>query len=538
MPIQTLSSPLPPSMSQIAKIDRQRARPPHGPHAVHAGFRAAVAPPSALDPARLARSRCVADPRRQRAAYVGLSFATHIAWKVTGRGGIALFGGMLIVDGVYLAWASYATGGAIAGALHDHGPAHRRRPPGLVPDRDEARAVALAAAARRLLRPGWGCAARRQAAGAIGSPLQQLFAFTCRLLVRGDHDLELLGGERARAAPPPVRPGGARRAGDADGRRGGPRRPSPRRCSAGSPTPSTSKRADSGLARRRDLTLLSHTARWTPDAGAGAPARRGLGAWAPRSKARNALLVPGPRPAADPWLDAPCSRARANLVVIAAERPRAGDRHAGGRALGAAGSRIEQRVVYDGRALRLPRRARPAQRAGCSTGAADGRDRRPDRLANRLTFQETLDREIARAPRGGRRHPADARHRPLQGLNDTHGHQTGDEVLRASRRPWRARAGTTPARYGGEEFAVILPGTSTEDAARSPSGSAEGDRAPTERGRHRVVGVAHVPGRRADARRPRGSAPTKRSTVEAQRAQPRVSVGTVDAGADSADFGR
>ena len=54
----------------------------------------------------------------------------------------------------------------------------------------------------------------------------------------------------------------------------------------------------------------------------------------------------------------------------------------------------------------------------------------------------------------------------FKSLNDTWGHQTGDEVLRllAGLLRQNVRVGDIPARYGGEEFAVILPTTSLESA--------------------------------------------------------------------------
>jgi diguanylate cyclase (GGDEF)-like protein len=52
-------------------------------------------------------------------------------------------------------------------------------------------------------------------------------------------------------------------------------------------------------------------------------------------------------------------------------------------------------------------------------------------------------------------------------LNDTHGHQTGDQVLRSAARAVRSnmRSFDLAARYGGEEFAFILPRTTLDEAA-------------------------------------------------------------------------
>ena len=53
-------------------------------------------------------------------------------------------------------------------------------------------------------------------------------------------------------------------------------------------------------------------------------------------------------------------------------------------------------------------------------------------------------------------------------INDQHGHQVGDEVLRHFGRFASAsirRASDWIARYGGEEFAIVLPDTGMEGAA-------------------------------------------------------------------------
>ena len=88
-------------------------------------------------------------------------------------------------------------------------------------------------------------------------------------------------------------------------------------------------------------------------------------------------------------------------------------------------------------------------------------------LANRRTFDAALQREISRGARTGS--PVSLamvdidRFKPL---NDTHGHQAGDDVLRevAQALKQRCRDMDVPARYGGEEFAVILPDTDATSA--------------------------------------------------------------------------
>ncbi|WP_262030750.1 sensor domain-containing diguanylate cyclase [Microvirga sp. Mcv34] len=84
-------------------------------------------------------------------------------------------------------------------------------------------------------------------------------------------------------------------------------------------------------------------------------------------------------------------------------------------------------------------------------------------IANRRAFDQALERAIRRAHRTTEPLSLlllDLDH--FKALNDTAGHQAGDEVLRrfagvlaqAARRP-----DDVAARYGGEEFALILPAT-------------------------------------------------------------------------------
>lgn len=88
-------------------------------------------------------------------------------------------------------------------------------------------------------------------------------------------------------------------------------------------------------------------------------------------------------------------------------------------------------------------------------------------LPNRRTFNQALEREIARSLRSGQ--PVsllmlDIDHFKL--VNDTYGHQMGDEVLAESASGVMAacRAEDLPARYGGEEIVVIMPNCSADQA--------------------------------------------------------------------------
>jgi diguanylate cyclase (GGDEF)-like protein len=89
------------------------------------------------------------------------------------------------------------------------------------------------------------------------------------------------------------------------------------------------------------------------------------------------------------------------------------------------------------------------------------------KIANRRSFELTLEREVSRATRTAEHLSlvmVDIDH--FKQLNDSLGHQGGDEVLRnaAASLAMACREFDTAARYGGEEFAVILPGAGPEEA--------------------------------------------------------------------------
>jgi diguanylate cyclase (GGDEF)-like protein len=88
-------------------------------------------------------------------------------------------------------------------------------------------------------------------------------------------------------------------------------------------------------------------------------------------------------------------------------------------------------------------------------------------LANHRRFQEALASELERSKRFG--HSVSLLMLDIDSfkqVNDKHGHQQGDVVLREVARILResSREIDEPARYGGEELAVVLPETDLEGA--------------------------------------------------------------------------
>jgi diguanylate cyclase (GGDEF)-like protein len=400
------------------------------------------------------------------AAYLGLSGLTHLAWRVSRKAGQLLFAMMLMVDGVFLAWTSYTTGGVISPlrfviVLHLVTVAllaSYRTGMKLAMWHSLLLLVLYYAQEAELLAP---VDAR---AGAVGSPFVQLIAYTLifcvvaiatssfsavneRELRRRRVDLEALAAMATRLE-------GVEDSEDVA-----------EMLLHGIVEAFDFERAVLfGVPEGDDLILLSHSG----DVSLGAsPAQPGpesvLGA---ALESRRRLLVDKVDPATDPWLAALLPGAR-HLIVV----PLNAEGHAIGVLVAEhslrAGSRIEHRVVAmverfaSHGALGLRNAWLLEQvRAMASTDGLTG-------IANRLTFNETLEREIARAARAGEDTSLvlmDIDH--FKKLNDTLGHQTGDDVLRrvAGALKHAARVYDTPARYGGEEFGVILPRTSAAEA--------------------------------------------------------------------------
>jgi two-component system cell cycle response regulator len=91
-------------------------------------------------------------------------------------------------------------------------------------------------------------------------------------------------------------------------------------------------------------------------------------------------------------------------------------------------------------------------------------------LHNRRYMTGQLSALVARAAQGGEPVAAmlvDLDH--FKKINDSFGHDVGDEVLRefAVRLATNVRVADLPVRYGGEEFVVIMPGASLEAAERT-----------------------------------------------------------------------
>jgi two-component system cell cycle response regulator len=404
------------------------------------------------------------------AAFVVVAFLSHAAWQLSGRRGATLFGAMLIVDGVFLAWAAYATGGAASPvrpliaieivavtllASYRTGVKlamwqsilvvafYYARKGGILEPFDAAHRTVLVGSdwqqATVFIAVLWAVAISTAAFSAVNE----------RELRRRRSDLEALAGLTVRLE----------------------RESEPRGVAD---VLVHAVVANFGFERvlligapedEHFQPMVAHGAVHKPasDDSGEAPSDSVL---ATAAHTRETQLVKALDPVADAWLAEQLPDAR-NLVVVPLT--------AEGGTVGALiveqptqrGMRIERRLVgtlerfaaHGALALRnawLLARVQDLAANDPLTG-----------LSNRMTFGDSLDRELARAERDGgvvTLVMLDIDH--FKKLNDTRGHQAGDEVLRQTAGTLREqqRVYDTVARYGGEEFALIAPGLTAADA--------------------------------------------------------------------------
>jgi len=182
---------------------------------------------------------------------------------------------------------------------------------------------------------------------------------------------------------------------------------------------------------------------------------------------RNAVLVKGLDPERDPVLTALLPRARRVLVLpLFSENELLGAvalEHV------ARGWRIERRIVavtsqlvaYAALALRNAWLVDQIRRMAHTDGLTG--------VANRRMFDDALTRQLARARRSQASASLlliDVDH--FKSFNDNHGHVAGDAALQGLAQVLvsESRSFDLVARYGGEEFAVILPDCSVEESVR------------------------------------------------------------------------
>ena len=165
----------------------------------------------------------------------------------------------------------------------------------------------------------------------------------------------------------------------------------------------------------------------------------------------------------DEWLAAQLPGAERMVLV-----PLAGSEHVGGVLVvefgGDVGERMERRIVltierFAGQGALALDNARLHARL-VAMAEHDGLTG----VANRGALDRRLTAELARVERQGGEFLfllCDLDH--FKEVNDTHGHQTGDEVLVqvAAALSGEARPYDTVARFGGEEFAVLMPTVSS-----------------------------------------------------------------------------
>lgn len=399
-------------------------------------------------------------------AYMAVSLLTDVIWRYSRRGGVILFGTMLIIDGLFLAWTSYGTGGdvspiryvillhLIAVALL----ASYRTGLKLALWHSLLLYVVFYAVQAKILEP------LRDTSGLPGTNFQRLSAFVLvfwlvtiatssfsavneRELRRRRYDMEALAKMahdlEATTESVVVAEVLLDHVVDAFG----------------------FERAVVLGARAGDLSLMAYRG---PERSLGSQNRPG-----PNSvilvaqEIRQTLLVTGLDSEADRWLSALLPNAR-NLLVVPMFAEGAGvgvlviehGMHSGSRMERRVVSMVESFASHAALALSGAWLLEQVQQMAATDGLTG--------IANRRTFDTALQRDVAKALRNGEKLSLimiDIDFFKM--LNDTHGHQAGDEVLKqvAHIAASNCRDFDTAARYGGEEFALILPSCASIEAA-------------------------------------------------------------------------
>jgi diguanylate cyclase (GGDEF)-like protein len=388
--------------------------------------------------------------------YLGVCLLAEAVWRLLHRRGLWLFGGLLMLDGLYLAWATYLTGGSV-GPLRYLILVHLGAVTLLASYRTGVKLalwhsllqLCVFYAGRAKILSGaagtsddwWRMVAFVVALWTLTLTIATLAAVNERELRRRRYELEQLAqmGRALEEAHDPLAVGDVLLDALAD----------------------TFQFRRMALFEVVDDSPRLLTCRNLLDAVV-ADFRAGPGSVLTTAAAeRQTLLVTEMDPEVDPWLTAIMPEAR-NIAVV----PLAADAVVGvlvaetGRR---PGSRIERRVVatterFAGHTALAMRNANLLERMQ-QMAVTDGLTQ----LANRRSFDRSLERELQRAMRTDGRLSVvllDIDH--FKALNDTHGHLVGDTVLRevANALAECGREYDTIARYGGEEFAAVLPGCS------------------------------------------------------------------------------
>jgi two-component system, cell cycle response regulator len=390
------------------------------------------------------------------AGFALLAVLGHLATRAARKLGTAIFGAMLIMDGVYLAWASYATGGTQS------------------PLRYMILLHLIATCLLASYRTGLKLALWHSMLligvfdmGAIGfgTPFQRLLEFSAlfwlvaiatsslsavneRELRRRRYDLEALAAMATRLESVSEPADVAEAVLDAV-------------CDAFDFERAVLLAAANAHEAPAPLAWRGEVAH---QASGPAPGERSVVSVA-RAE-RRPQLVRALDTDTDPWLAELLPGAR-NLVVV----PLSAEGHSFGALVaehpGRMGTRIERRVVgmverfvsHGTLAIRNAWLLEQVRRMAATDGLTG--------VANRATFDETMRKELGRAGRRGEDVTLlmlDIDH--FKRLNDNYGHQTGDDVLRrvAATLAELARDYDTVARYGGEEFGIVLPGAAREQS--------------------------------------------------------------------------